>query len=182
MTLSKKGDIKVVMGFILAAIVFVIVVFFLSGGTITFGKAITKDCVADLGGRCTTTYLQCLPGEKVSLVPAVCDKEGKQTCCVSATAIAPDELCKGKVPGASCGIAKDYKVCSDSFQCIPKCEYCDIKPNDRICQNIVNDRGKTIDFGQDFSCSCTLTQCDAKQNDGKCVKKFCPGSTYCCAP
>ena len=181
MILNKKGDIKVVMGFIMAVLVLGILVFFISGGSKMFAKNITKDCVADLGGRCSTLFLQCLPGEEVSPIPAICDKEGKQTCCRPIAKTNPDEFCKDKKPGDQCGTPAEYKVCNDALQCtITKCEFCDAKPSDPNCNNVFNDANKKIDFEPDFSCGCTLAQCNPKLNDGSCVKKFCPGATYCC--
>ncbi len=179
--LKKKGTIKVVISILLGLVVMFFLIYWLFFSSTAYGKNVNKDCVADLKGRCSTLYLQCLPGERVSLIPAFCDKEGRQTCCVQERETTPDELCEGKGSSEQCGVANEYKVCDDSLQCIPKCEYCNDKPNDKICQNVTNDRGKKIDFTIGFGCSCTLSQCDAKQNDGKCVKKFCPGSSYCCA-
>lgn len=178
----KRGmTTATVVKLLLGLIVLGLLIYWLFFSSQAVAKNLKKDCVADLGGRCSTLYLQCLPGEEVSPVGGICDKEGKQTCCVPIAKTTPDEFCKDKKPGDSCGPAADYKVCNDALQCsITKCEFCDAKPSDPNCNTIFNDANKKIDFGPDFSCVCTLAECNSKLNDGNCVKKFCSGTTYCC--
>jgi hypothetical protein len=50
--------------------------------------------------------------------------------------------------------------------CITKCEYY------QGCYGI----------GTDWSCACTLQECNSLESAGGCIQGYCPGSTYCCSP
>lgn len=174
--LNKRGQsISPTVKLILGLVVLGVLVYFLFFGSNTFSKTVKYDCAKDLNGRCSSIAFQCLENEIQTTVPNNC-----LTCCISKDSTKPDSLCADKIPGDPCGPAKDYNVCSESRQCQPKCEYCNSKPEDPKCKNILNDKQKKIDFRSGFSCSCTLQECNNKLDDGTCVKKFCSGSNYCC--
>jgi len=73
----------------------------------------------------------------------------------------------------------------DSYQveyqgrCINKCDYCSNHSTDPMCQDGKPYAGFT--FRENFTCKCTLEQCDDKESKGSCIKGYCPGNLYCCS-
>jgi hypothetical protein len=77
------------------------------------------------------------------------------------------------------GLCNSYQVEDTTGQCVSRCEYCSRNPTDALCQDNKPYPGFT--FGQGFTCSCTLQQCDEKKGKGSCIKGYCPGDLYCCS-
>ncbi|MGV8086282.1 MAG: hypothetical protein ACP5N1_01500 [Candidatus Woesearchaeota archaeon] len=72
-----------------------------------------------------------------------------------------------------------YQVRNSEGECVDKCTYCASNPTDvTVCK----DNWPTTDFtfGENFSCSCLLAQCNTKEPKGNCIKGYCPGNLYCC--
>jgi len=83
------------------------------------------------------------------------------------------------VPDVAQGLCLSYQV-EYNGQCMDKCEYCSTKnPSDIICQQ--NKPYPGFVFRDDFSCACSLQQCDLKESKGSCIKGYCNGDRYCCS-
>jgi hypothetical protein len=75
------------------------------------------------------------------------------------------------------GMCGDYEQEVDG-KCISKCEYCRDNPVATECRS----NRPTTDFAfmENFSCTCSLWQCNTKLNMSSCIKGYCPGDRYCC--
>jgi len=76
---------------------------------------------------------------------------------------------------ATQGLCESYQTYSNG-QCISTCEYCSNNPTASECQKTAG-----FTFSKGFSCSCGLDSCNAKLNQGSCVKGYCAGDLYCCS-
>jgi hypothetical protein len=84
-----------------------------------------------------------------------------------------NDLLDEKAIQGLCGVYEKYY----QNKCVSKCEYCAQYPGDDACKdNVV---GYFV-FNANFTCSCDLSTCNAKQDRYNCIKGYCPGSSYCC--
>jgi len=72
-----------------------------------------------------------------------------------------------------------YQILDNDNNCIDKCQFCINNSGDERCQE--NKPFETFIFGENFSCACTLQQCNTKEPNGNCIKGYCPGNLYCCS-
>jgi hypothetical protein len=81
-------------------------------------------------------------------------------------------------------VYNDASVCNsyeifDGQRCISRCEYCARNPSDPMCS--LNKPFPEFQFKSNFECACDLNTCNDLTGQGKCIKGYCPGTTYCCA-
>jgi hypothetical protein len=64
-------------------------------------------------------------------------------------------------------------------KCISTCDFCAMNPDANQCHG----QAPFQDFivRENFSCSCQIDVCNAKESKGGCIKGYCAGDLYCCS-